>query len=135
MKSIFHFFCDVYGPRLMNNRHYLPKSKSTAADTRNTKSVLWYNISFSYFFFFLPTKKIWNALGSLSQLRYRWSQSNVEHGQHSQKMFSVYFLVNNFHGKKMTIALMVASSLQKAKRMEYFHAELKCTHCWAMKTN
>lgn len=45
-------------------------------------------------------------------------------------VFSVYFLVNNFHReKKMTITLTVASSLQKAKRMEYFHVELKCRHC------
>lgn len=55
----------------------------------------------------------------------------MEHGQHSQKMFSVYFLVNNFHGgkKKKMIVLTVVSSLQKAERMEYFHVELKCTHC------
>lgn len=67
MKYIFHIFCDVYGPRLMNNRHYLPKSKSTAADTRNTKSVLWCNVSFSshfcFWFFLTPQKEDLECIG------------------------------------------------------------------------
>lgn len=46
----------------MNNRHYLPKSKSTAADTRNTASVLWCNVSFSSLYF-PPTQKDLECFG------------------------------------------------------------------------
>lgn len=83
----------------MNNRHYFLKA-NPQLQTQEIQHQC-YGAMFHFpLFIFPPHKKIWNALGSLSQLRYRWSQSNVEHGQHSQKMFSVYFLVNNFHGGK-----------------------------------
>lgn len=49
-------------------------------------------------------------------------------------IFSVYFLVDTFHRKKM-FAVMVVSFLQNAEMIEYFHDELNCTLYCAMRVN
>lgn len=52
-------FCHVYGPRLINNRHYLPKNKSTATDKRNQC----YGAIFHFPLFFFLHKKDLECIG------------------------------------------------------------------------